>query len=430
MTEESLQDRLARLTSDMIKIDTRNPPGTTRQFADFLIDYLQSRGFSADSIEYEKDKPNVIAKVGSGSPVLILNGHMDVVPPGEPEMWKEARPFSGEIKDGKVYGRGATDMKGGLATIVVLFTDVAELVEKSGSGTLILAATADEEVGGANGMGSLVANGVLKGDAAIIAEPSGVNTISVGEKGLCQIELKIKGKSAHGSMPVLGSNAILKAVDALDIVSQAIDYFNSRLETPKELESAIEGSIEVVMEEASRSQVKLSRKEVEYVLQKITFNPGVMACGSKINMVPDLCRIEIDTRLPLGIRGNGHKSACEMLVDEMRAVLADTFSLDTFDVSIINQSEPNFTDPNSRIASILASSVERNLGVRPRFRIETGATDGRYLRRAGVPAVIYGPGEPFLAHSYDEYVKVEDLEKAYRVLRTAVLEFLGVNPAQ
>lgn len=427
MNVESLSMRLAKLTSDMIRIDTSNPPGHTREFVNFLVDYLQLQGFSPDTVEIAEGKPNLIVKVGSGSPTLILNGHMDVVPAGDKGKWTKADPFSGEIKDDKVYGRGATDMKGGLAVIVALFSDVAKLIEDRGAGSLTLVASADEEVGGANGLGALVSRKVVTGDAAIIAEPSGVETISIGEKGLCQISLTVKGRSAHGSMPILGDNAITKSLDVIELLSQAIDSYNSKIEPPKDLEEMLESSIDVLVEEASKSQVKISRSEAEYVLKKITFNPGVMHCGTKINVVPDRCDVEIDTRLPLGVKGGGERTACELLLEDIRSILLENLPPDSFELGILNSSEPNYTDPNSGIVKVISNSIERVLGVKPKYRIETGATDGRYLRYVGVPVAIYGPGEPFLAHAYNEYVKIEDLEKAYRVLRDAVLSFFNVS---
>jgi succinyl-diaminopimelate desuccinylase len=427
VSEENLGQRLAKLASDMIKIDTSNPPGNTREFVNFLVDYLQLQGFTPDTVELEEGKPNLLVKVGSGSPTLILNGHMDVVPAGDEDKWTEAKPFSGEIKEGRVYGRGATDMKGGLAVITALFSDVAKLIEDRGAGSLMLVASADEEVGGEKGLGGLVRSGLVKGNAAIIAEPSGVDTISMGEKGLCQLRLVVKGRSAHGSMPILGDNAILKAGDALEIVSQVIGIYNSKLELPKELEELLNSSVDVLVDEANKRQLKISREEAEYVLKRVTFNPGVMRCGTKVNVVPDRCDIEVDLRLPPGVKHNGSHSACDALAEMVLDSLEVNLHSQDFEIKVIGSSEPNFTDPNSDIVKVVAQAVEKVVGARPRYRIETGATDGRYLRYAGVPTVVYGPGEPFLAHSYNEYVKVKDLEIAYRALYDAVLAYFKVS---
>jgi succinyl-diaminopimelate desuccinylase len=423
LSREQLRDRLARLASDMIKIDTSNPPGKTRELADFIIDYLQINGLSGDTVQFEEGKVNVIAKVGRGSPTLIINGHMDVVPPGDVSRWTHP-PFSGMITDdGKVWGRGATDMKGGLAVITALFVDIAEAIEKEGLGTLIYAATADEEVGGQNGVGALVEQGVLKGDAVIIAEPSGVDTVSVGEKGLCQVRLTAKGRSAHGSVPILGENAILKAMDAVQILSKAVSAINLRLSVPEDLKPLLASSAETLFEEASKRRVRLSRAEAEYVIEKITFNPGKIEGGTKVNVVPDICRVEIDMRTPLSMAlPSGGPSACKRIVEEAYDLLRMDLGGGSKDIEleIINSSEPNYTDPSSPLVRAVSESVKEVLGREPRLRIETGATDGRYFRIMGIPVVIYGPGEPFVAHSYDEYVMIDDLLTAYEVLRRAV----------
>ncbi|MGC9072351.1 MAG: M20 family metallopeptidase, partial [Acidilobus sp.] len=411
---KDLRSRLAELASDMIKIDTSNPPGRTRELADFIIDYLQINGYLGDTYQYEEGKVNVLSKVGSGPPVLILNGHMDVVPPGDRSRWS-FDPFSGLITDdGRVLGRGATDMKGGLAVATAVFVDIAQQIEKDGMGTLVYAATADEEVGGQKGLGALVAEGVISGDAAIITEPSGVDTVSLGEKGICQVRLTAKGRPAHGSMPILGDNAIMKAMDAIHLVSRAIDAINDRLSMTSDLEDILSQSVETLVEEASKRRLKLSSAETEYVLKKITFNPGVIRGGTKVNMVPDSCEVEIDMRIPLSMAsGPGEPSPCSKIVSEayelIRMDLGREGPSRDFVLEIMNESEPNYTSPSSRIVSLISDSVSEVLKVKPRLRIETGATDGRYLRAKGIPTVIYGPGEPFLAHAYDEYVRVEDL---------------------
>ncbi|MGC9210047.1 MAG: M20 family metallopeptidase [Acidilobus sp.] len=427
---KDLRQRLAELASDMIKIDTSNPPGDTRELADFIVDYLQINGYSSDTYQFEEGKVSVVSKVGKGSPVLILNGHMDVVPPGDRSRWS-FDPFSGQItSDGRVLGRGATDMKGGLAVATAIYVDLAQLVEKEGLGTLIYAATADEEVGGAKGLGALVSEGVVSGDAAIITEPSGIDTISIGEKGICQVRLTAKGRSAHGSMPILGDNAILKAMDAIQLFSKAVKAINDRLSAEGELEDLLNRSVQTLFEEANKRRLKLSKAEAEYVLKKITFNPGVIRGGTKVNMVPDVCEVEIDMRVPISMASRGGQSPCSKIVSEayelIKIDLGKEDAVKDFEIEVINESEPNYTSPSESIVKLVSDSVKEVLGIEPRLRIETGATDGRYLRAKGIPTVIYGPGEPFLAHAYDEYVKVEDLLTSYSVLSRAVTKFFNI----
>ncbi len=429
-----LRGRLAGLASDMIKIDTSNPPGRTRELADFIVDYLQINGYSSETYQFEEGKVNVISRVGKGGPTLILNGHMDVVPPGDRSRWS-FDPFSGTVTDdGRVLGRGATDMKGGLAVATAIFVDLAPLVEKEGLGTLLYVASADEEVGGQKGLGALVEQGIVSGDAAIVAEPSGVDTISLGEKGICQVRLVAKGRPAHGSMPILGENAIMKAMDAVQILSKAVEAINDRLSYSGEVDELLAGSVNVLLEEASKRRMKLSRAEAEYVLKKITFNPGVIRGGTKVNMVPDQCEVEVDMRVPLSmVPGPEGTKPCEKIVEEAYGLIMmdlareqkrEEVARDIL-LEIISQSIPNYTSPSHPFVGVVRDSIREVLGVEPRVRIETGATDGRYLREKGVPTVVYGPGEPFVAHSYDEFVRVDDLVVAYNVLSRAVTRFFS-----
>lgn len=130
MSERDLRGDIPNLVSKLIQMPSVNPPGYTVNIAGFIRDWLSGLGFTSEVREYAKDKPNVIARVGrGGKPVLILNGHMDVVPPGDESRWAYP-PFSGKVVEGRIYGRGATDMKGGLAVIMTVFAELAPLIER------------------------------------------------------------------------------------------------------------------------------------------------------------------------------------------------------------------------------------------------------------------------------------------------------------
>ncbi|WP_243666095.1 ArgE/DapE family deacylase [Vulcanisaeta sp. JCM 16159] len=295
MNERDLRDNIPNLVSRLIQMPSVNPPGYTVNIAGFIRDWLGDLGFRSEVREYIKDKPNVIARVGKGKPVLILNGHMDVVPPGDESRWVYP-PFSGKVVEGRIYGRGATDMKGGLAVIMTVFAELAPLIERQGSGTLIFSATADEETGGHPGVEALVRDGVLVGDAAIVAEPSGGFRYYIGEKGLCQVKLVARGRPAHGSLPVLGDNAIMKLIRAISRAEELINEFNRGIKLPSELMEAIKNSAEVYLEVSRGSGLNLTLSDFERVVGTVSFNPGVIRGGSKINMVPDYAELELDMR--------------------------------------------------------------------------------------------------------------------------------------
>ncbi|CCC81498.1 M20 family metallopeptidase [Thermoproteus tenax] len=408
-----LKNQLAELTSRLVQINSVNPPGDVTNVTDFIKDWLNAKGFSSSIYEYVKGKPNLIAKVGSGKPTLILNGHTDVVPPGDISKWAYP-PFSGKIVEGKIYGRGSTDMKGGLAVIMMVFAELAPLVEKKGTGTLIFSATADEEVGGHAGVEALVKDNILIGDAAIIAEPTGFDKYCIGEKGLCQVRLVTRGKPAHGSLPILGDNAIVKLIKAIERARICIDEFNRGIKHPQDLIEAIDNATEVYLEGALKSGLRLSKDDLRATVGLVSFNPGVIKGGSKINMVPDYAELELDMRVPPGVSPSN-------VVDKLRGELSGLA-----EVEVIDLSEPNYTSSGEMIVQLIRDGIAKQ-GAEPKPIIITGATDGRYLRLRGIPTVVYGPGDLTLAHSYNEYVAIDDLVKTYNVIKYVSEKYLGLR---
>ncbi|MDP8003036.1 MAG: M20 family metallopeptidase [Caldisphaera sp.] len=403
-------DLVVKVTSDLIKINSQNPPGYTKDVASYIKELMESYGISSTFHEFEKNKTNLIAKIGKNSPTLILNGHMDVVPPGDETKWVYP-PFSGKIVDGKIFGRGATDMKGGLAVIIVSTLMLVDFIEKTG-GSLLFVASADEEVGGHAGMQGLVENNLIKGDAAIIAEPSGYNMVSIGEKGLCQTKIITRGRNAHGSMPLLGENAIMKMYDALTNSRKVIDKLNSQIKIPEDIERAIKDTATALSDALNDKNLSLS--DIENQIKSISFNPGVIRGGSKINVVPDYCEVELDMRIPPGC-------VCENVRNSLKEIignLAEVIPIDT--------SPANFTSINEKVVKVVLNSIEKVLNQKALLRIESGATDGRYLRQVNIPTVIYGPGELFVAHSYNEYVKVYDLQRSLDVMENSIKLFFSV----
>lgn len=411
---DELRSRLVELTTRLIQINTVNPPGYTTEAVDFVRDWFSRLGFSGSVYEYVKGKPNFVVKAGKGKPILILNGHLDVVPPGDESRWSYP-PFSGRVVGDRIYGRGATDMKGGVAVLMMVFASLASSVEKAGSGTLIFSATADEEVGGHAGVEALVKEGVLTGDAAIIAEPTGSDRVCIGEKGLCQVKLIARGRPAHGSLPVLGDNAIVKLMRATFKAEELISEFNRGISLPRDVEEAVANASEVYGSGPLSQATRVSLEEFRRVIGTVSFNPGVIRGGSKINMVPDYAELELDMRVPPGVSPSN-------VVDYLRMGLGDLV-----EVQVMDTSEPNYTPTSERIASLILDSISRLLSRKPKPIIMTGATDGRYLRYRGIPTVIYGPGDLTLAHVYDEYVTIDSLVDTYRVIEDVAKKYLGLT---
>ena len=408
------KEDIIQLCSELVKIPSENPPGDMGDIALFVKGWLEKRGLKVETYEPERGKVSLISKIGEvDKPALILNGHMDVVPAGDPKRW-DFPPYCGEVKGGKVLGRGATDMKGGLTSIIVAFTTVFQLV-KALPGRVILNAVPDEETGGEHGSGWCVKIGKVQGDACLIGEPSGIRHSFIGEKGICWLRLNSEGVPAHGSLPMFGDNAIEKLVKALPIAQR---MRKEEVETPREIASVIEASQDFYREMMRRKGVTDEAKieDAARAINHNTVNIGVIRGGVKTNIVPESCTANIDIRVPAGVTPEKVKMHIEEMLKE--AGLAD------IKCEFIDRSNPNYTSPTEEIFTVLDNNVREVVGVNVKPLFMTGATDGRFFRLKGIPAINYGPGEISLAHAYNEYVLTDDLIRATKVVAGTIVDFI------
>ncbi|BDC18548.1 M20 family metallopeptidase [Acidianus sp. HS-5] len=331
--------------------------------ASFIKEYLENHGFKAEIKEYVKGYPIVLSSSGKGKP-LMLNGHFDVVPPGEG--WS-SDPFTPKAIEDKIYGRGSTDMKAGLAVLMETYVSIADKLNYS----LLFTAVPDEETGGKNGSKFLAEE--YSPFFVIIGEPTGSERVNIGEKGLLQVRVKERGKSAHGSTPSLGENAILKLVDDITELRRRIE--KTEVAIPKDVEEAV-------------NNVKEIDERIYGDVKKITFSPGVIKGGSQVNVVPDYAEAEIDMRIPPG-------ASVKDIMKRMEGI------------EIINSSEPNYTP--------LPPFIKLKPFITPY------ATDGRYFRMKGIPTIVYGPGELNKLHSPDEFVKIGDVKASLEKLKEILL---------
>lgn len=409
--DEKKRDTI-KLCSDMIKIPSENPPGDMSEIASFIRDWLKDQGFTVETYEPKKGRINLVTKIcGLKKPVLILNGHMDVVPAGDPKRW-DFPPYCGEIKGGKVLGRGATDMKGGLASIIAAFTAVSAVREPQG--TLILTIVSDEETGGEYGTKWLLDTGKIHGDACLIGENSSLYTSFIGEKGLCWLRLKSRGTSAHASCPALGENAIEKLMRALQVVKKVE---KEKVKVPIDTLEMFEKSKGIMGELMVKSGIiETSKlKVVTSALDNITVNIGVIHGGTKINVVPDSCSAEVDVRVPIGTTSERVKKDIWKTV--MQAGLTD------IECEVITISDPNYTSPTERIYKLLSENTKECLGISIAPLLLTGSTDARFFRLKEIPAIHYGPGEFGKLHCNNEYVSAENIIKVAKVLAGTISDF-------
>lgn len=397
-----LADKVVALASRLIRIPSINPPGNTEEIAAFIADYLSRNGVSAELHEPSPGKVNVVARIGEGceGEALILNGHMDVVPVGDESKWSFP-PLSGEVRDGFLLGRGSSDMKGGLAGMIEAFIAAAEL-EKYLSRPIVLACVADEESGGEFGSSYLVERGITRGAGALIAEPTGLNWINVGEKGVFWSRIKMRGKPGHGSLsPYFGENAIIKACEVI-----------RELLRVTEIKTSLPSGLDEVLISSRMLIEQFCGKGTGAALDHVTVNIGVIRGGVKINVIPDFCELEVDMRIPIGLSSS-------KIMDFIKDILEKYGG----ELEVISSSEPNYNPPDCEIFRFLKKAVLYVLGLDAKPFIQMAASDARFYRAYGIPTVHYGPGELETIHGYDERVKVEDLVKFAKVYAGLIAEY-------
>ena len=379
---------LVDLTTRLIQIPTENPPGNEKKAALFLKPLLLKMGFQVRICLSPKGRWNMIAerKWGKGGRRLIFNGHLDVVPAGNPSQW-EYPPFEGKVIKGRVYGRGASDMKGGIASFLHGLSMIDRSKNHLGQGSLILHLVSDEESHGHQGMGFLAQKGRIKGDAAIVGEPTNLDVV-IAHKGALWFRITTFGKSAHGSRPYSGINAIEKMIHLITCLNSI----------PLEKEHALLG--------------------------KPTINIGSIRGGTKINMVPDQCQIEVDRRLLPG----------EKKEDVLREIKEAFDSLQSQDpllryrVEEIDYAESLETHPDGEIVKVALEAGQEVRGERPKVRGFSGFTDGRfYVNQFHIPTLIFGPGGTDQSHTTNESVEVDALIQAAKIYGLILINYLSLH---
>ena len=362
------------LTQKLISMDSVNPPGNEAPVAKYIGRLLAENGFETDYIPYGDNRLHLVAKknCSTGKIPVVLSGHLDTVPLGE-SAWN-INPFSGEIKDGKIFGRGTSDMKGGIAAMIIA---AIRSTEKNSDAAVCLIFTSGEETG-CQGASHLVENyndfGSAKG--IIIGEPT-ANIPAIGHKGGLYMNVTAKGKTAHSSMPHLGDNAIYKASEAI----LKIKEYNFR-------------------------------EEVDSLLGFPTLNVGKIRGGENLNSVPDYTEFTIDARTTT------HTDHTE-LVAQLKELMGNELAVDilTDKKAVSTKEEEPFVQMVYSVCGIKTGD--------PEFpKLMPYLTDGAVLQPAfnGAPTVILGPGQPEMAHKTDEFCYINKLEEAVEIYSQIILK--------
>lgn len=363
------ESRVLSLLKDLISANSENPPGHEADVAKVLRDHMESHSIACMSVGPAK-RPNLIFSSHDGQKGdIVMHGHMDTVPVGPLESWTHD-PFSSEIVDGKLFGRGACDMKGpvaALAETLILFS------EERHSKPLVMLTTSDEE-SECSGAEEVAASGLLKGiKFGVCAEPTSLG-ILVGEKGMFWSKVVSTGKSAHGSRPEEGVNAIEACIDAIKILSSESYPF-----------------------------------EVHELLGEPTLSLGMIKGGIKINVVPDHCEALLDMRIVMG-------QDPDSLLVAMNSRLESAGLADRVRVEYVYGKPSVLTPIDAEIVDIAKQAVKAVVGHSADLATATYGTDCSVLQpKVGIQHVICGPGSIEQAHQPDEFIRLEELYRSVDV---------------
>ena len=409
---EARREELVELARALIRFPTVNPPGEAYQpCAEFIgrrlgargfnIEYVRATGTPGDSERYPRI--NVVARYEGTrpGPCVHFNSHIDVVQTGAG--WT-MDPFAAVLEDGKVYGRGACDMKGGLAASIIA---VEALIDSMGRlpGALEISGTVDEESGGYGGVHYLAERGWFsqpRVDHVIIPEPLNVDRVCIGHRGVWWAEIETHGRMAHGSMPFLGDCAV-----------RHMHAFIDRLERDLYPRLAARSTdMPVVPSGAKHSTMNIN-----------SIHGGqAETSGYPAPCVPDSCRMVIDRRLLIEESMEGVKGEMRALLDQ----LVEEREGFTYDLRDIFEVQPTMADRNGPVARNTAAAIQRVLGRPAEFICSPGTYDQKHIDRVGKlrDCIAYGPGILDLAHQPDEYVLVEDMLNSAKVMAMAAHSLL------
>ncbi len=391
------RERILDFYRGFIRAKSPNPPGDTREAAAHIGKLLSGEGVQYRTIAPKSEMPNIVASFegAAGGRHLVLNGHIDVFPVGEGVGWTQD-PWGAALVDGRIYGRGACDMKAGTTASIFTYLYLSRIRDKL-KGKLTLTCVSDEETFGPWGARYLIEHHPeVRGDCLLNGEPSGLGTIRFGEKGPLWLAFTIRTPGAHGAYTHFSASAT-KIAGRLIAELEAVTRVPAR--PPDNVVRALEAAAPAVDAAMGRGAAA--------IVPKVTLNIGVIHGGLKVNMVPGECRLEADIRLPLGVEK-------EEVMREVRRIAA---GFPEVALEEINYSAPSWCDPYGEMVEILRANAKQLAGVTPVPIVSLGGTDARLWRYKGVPAYVYGP-PPFGMGSCDEHVRVEDF---FRVLSTHVL---------
>lgn len=394
---ESDRDILIEFLRGFIRCPSPNPPGDTREAAAHIRKLLDRHGIEYRVIAPQETMPNIVATFAAGKPGrhLALNGHIDVFPVGDGTGWSQD-PWGGALVGGKIYGRGACDMKCGTTASIFTFLYLSELRDEL-HGRLTLSAVSDEETFGPWGARYLSEHHPeVFGDCCLNGEPSSPWTLRFGEKGPLWLEFTVRTKGAHGAYTHASKSATAIAAKII-----------GELEKLTEIPAPEASNLAAALDEAAPVIDQAYGAGASKIIRRVTVNPGIVRGGLKVNMVAAECTFEVDIRLPNGLEAPG-------ILREVDAVVR-AYPEATYRQIIYNP--PSWCPPDSEMAQIVRANSKDIAGIDPTPVISLGGTDARLWRYKDIPAIVYGPS-PNGMGSIDEHVTLDEF---FHVVKCHVL---------
>jgi acetylornithine deacetylase/succinyl-diaminopimelate desuccinylase-like protein len=398
-------DSLISMTQALVRVDSQTPPSDTRQVARVAASFLSDLpGVALDLHPSDEPVMNLVARLSGGrpGPRLVLSGHLDTYPIGDRSRWR-SDPLGADIADGRLYGRGSADMKGGIAALLLVMRIFAERVGAF-PGELVLALAGDEESMGELGTQRLIDTvPEVTGDAVLVADVGSPEIIRCGEKGMIWIDIEAEGKEAHGAHVHRGKNAI-------DRLSAAVAAIKGLEDTPNDLPD----DVAETMAAAEAVSEPLGGAGERDVMGRITVNVGQIEGGISPNLVPAHAIARLDIRLPMGTN-------VATVEDEIGRRLG---TLDGIRSTITRRYEPTWTAPGHTIvrAAVAAAADVLQRPVAANMRV--GASDARLWRRAGMPAIVCGL-TPHNLGAPDEYLDIDELAQLAAIHALTAARFLA-----
>jgi acetylornithine deacetylase/succinyl-diaminopimelate desuccinylase-like protein len=379
------------LCADLIRQNTVNPPGNEYRAAQVVEAYLQRYAIPSQTFEGAPGRTNLLASVGSGSPVVFVPAHTDVVPAGDG--WSQD-PFEMTIRDGYIYGRGVNDDKGPLVSLLLLAAFLSQHLQEF-NGTLLVGAVADEETGSDLGVTYLLENNLVSADYAIVPDTgSSVYKISCGEKGLLHLEIVFSGRQAHGSTPEKGLNALWAAHAFLDTIRGLFG------DTPG-----------------------YCREEAHNLFSPTTINAAKISAGSAVNIVPGECTLGLDIRFVPPRTAGEVVAMLEAMANDVRiAGLCDSYAL-----TVHSQMDPFEIGEDNPVVQAIKTAVADVTDKEPLRMGMSGTTVCKQLLAHNIPAIGFSQNAEDTAHMAGERLKISEIGLFGNILGLA---FLNLGKAE